>query len=268
MEASKAIRRVAFHVNRGKPGADEVCARLSAFAMSIGLEVVDGANVSNGHGGASDVVAVVLGGDGTMLSAVHRFPGVPLLGLNLGSLGYLAAVEAPHFEDAISALGKGEFVISWRTALETRGSHALNEVVVTHDVSGHALALELMVDGTSATRFSADGLIVSTPTGSTAYSLAAGGPVLLPDTQSFVVTPVCPHALLSRPLVVRDTARLTVRAASPATVYVDGAKAFGIEPGEPVDVVKADVAVPLVELPGYDPCEVLSRKLGWSKAGI
>lgn len=260
MESHPDIRKIIFHVNNDKPDADAVRARLAAFAASVGLEVVqdlDSADEPN------DLAVIVLGGDGTMLSAVHRFPGVPLLGLNLGSLGYLAAVDAPHFENAISALARGEFVLSRRSMLETRSNRALNEVVVTHDVSGHALALELMVDGTGATRFSADGLIVSTPTGSTAYSLAAGGPVLLPDTQSFVVTPVCPHALSSRPLVVRDTARLSVRAASPATVYVDGIKAFGIAADETVEIAKSDGTVPLVELPGYDPCEVLSRKLGW-----
>ena len=263
MRARPPITRVAFHVNRDKPGADAVRARLAAFAHSVGLEVIKGG--LKDASGLEDLAVVVLGGDGTMLSAVHRYPGVPLLGLNLGSLGYLAAVEEPRFEDAVRALSRGEFVISRRTVLETRGRQALNDVVVSHEVAGHALALELLVDGTRATSFSADGLIVSTPTGSTAYSLSAGGPVLLPDTQSFVVTPVCPHALSSRPLVVRDTAKLTVRAASRSTVYVDGAQAFSIEAGEPVDIAKAEGTVPIVELPGYDPCEVLSRKLGWER---
>ena len=270
MGARPHITKVAFHVNRDKPGADAVRARLAAFARSVGLEVVEGFKGLKGvkdfkdTRGLEGLAVLVLGGDGTMLSAVHRFPGVPLLGLNLGSLGYLAAVEEPRFEDAVRALARGEFVISRRTVLETRSRQALNDVVVSHEVAGHALALELLVDGTRATGFSADGLIVSTPTGSTAYSLSAGGPVLLPDTRSFVVTPVCPHALSSRPLVVRDTVRLTVRTASSAVVYVDGARAFRLAAGKEVEIAKADVTVPLVELPGYDPCEVLSRKLGWS----
>ena len=280
MGARPHITKVAFHVNRDKPCADAVRARLAAFARTVGLEVIKGLKGFKGLKGVRDfkgvdgvkglkgpndgLAVVVLGGDGTMLSAVHRYPGVPLLGLNLGSLGYLAAVEEPHFEDAVRALSRGEFVISRRTVLDTRGRQALNDVVVSHDVAGHALALELLVDGTRATGFSADGLIVSTPTGSTAYSLSAGGPVLLPDTRSFVVTPVCPHALSSRPLVVRDTVRLTVRTASSAVVYVDGVKAFRLPAGKEVEIAKADVTVPLVELPGYDPCEVLSRKLGWS----
>ena len=189
MGARPHITRVAFHVNRDKPGADAVRARLAAFAQSVGLEVIKGFKGLKGVKGLKDtsgldgLAVVVLGGDGTMLSAVHRYPGVPLLGLNLGSLGYLAAVEEPRFEYAVRALSRGEFVISRRTVLETRGRRALNDVVVSHDAAGHALALELLVDGTRATGFSADGLIVSTPTGSTAYSLSAGGPVLLPDTR-------------------------------------------------------------------------------------
>ena len=256
MSARSAITDIGFYVNRDKPGAESVRARLAAFAAAVGLRVVPEGEPAG--------CLVVLGGDGTMLSAVHRFPGIPLLGFNLGSLGYLAAVEEPHFEEALKVLANGGFVLSRRSVIEARGHRALNEIVVTHDAAGHALTLELLVDGKRATRFSADGLIVSTPTGSTAYSLSAGGPVLLPDTQSFVVTPVCPHALSSRPLVVRDTAQLTVRTCSAAAVYVDGAAAFRLAAGESVEVAKADVSVTLVELPGYDPCEVLSRKLGWS----
>lgn len=256
MTAPFRVSRIAFHVNRGKPGAAAARARLSARARELGLKVVRGA-------GRPDCI-VALGGDGTMLSAVHTFPGVPLLGLNLGSLGYLAAVEEPRFDDALDALAHGKFVLSHRSMLNARGHLALNDVVVTHLSAGHELTLELMVDGMPATRFSADGLIISTPTGSTAYSLAAGGPVLLPDTQSFVVTPVCPHALSSRPLVVRDTAQLTVRATCAAAVHVDGAEVFRLRAGESVEVLKAASSVSLVELTGYDPCEVLARKLGWS----
>ena len=105
-----------------------------------------------------------------MLSAVHRFPGVPLLGLNLGSLGYLSGVEGPHFDDALHALRDGLYAISTRTALTVRGRTALNEVVVSRGVSGHAAVIELAVEDRPATSFFADGLVIATPTGSTAYS--------------------------------------------------------------------------------------------------
>ena len=260
------MRRIVFHVNRDKPGSDTVRQRLAALATSLGLSV--------GTGPADNPEAVVvLGGDGTMLSAVHRFPGIPLLGLNLGSLGYLAGVEAPHFDDALRALASGDYEVSRRTTLRVGDAVALNEIVVSRGVSGHAAHLEISVDGRMATRLSADGLVVATPTGSTAYSLAAGGPILMPDSESFVVTPICPHALASRPLVIPDTARLTVRACLRArgeklAVFADGARVQQLGADDAVEIVRADVAVPLIQLRGYDPYEVLSRKLGWNGSTI
>ena len=154
------MRQIVFHVNRDKPGADSVRQRLAALAADLGL-------AEAGPGEKPEAV-VVLGGDGTMLSAVHRFPGIPLLGLNLGSLGYLAGVEAPHFDDALRALASGDYEVSRRTTLRVGDAVALNDVVVSRGVSGHAVQLELSVNGRMATRFSADGLVVATPTGSTA----------------------------------------------------------------------------------------------------
>ena len=261
------MQRISFHVNSDKPEACAVRARLAAFAQTIGLKVLDDA-----HTGECDAV-IVLGGDGTMLSAVHRFPGIPLLGLNLGSLGYLAGVEAPHFEDALRALRDDAFTLSRRTALSVKGRTALNDVVFSRGNSGQAAVIELSVNGCAATRFFADGLVIATPTGSTAYSLAAGGPILLPDSRSVVVTPVCPHALSSRPFVVRDDSRLAVRlvarpGAEALDIFADGEAVATIREGDEVVVEKASVTVPLVELPGADPFEVLSRKLGWAGSSI
>ena len=260
------MRRIVFHVNRDKPGSDSVRLRLSALAASLGLSEVTGP-------ADNPEAVVVLGGDGTMLSAVHRFPGIPLLGLNLGSLGYLAGVESPHFDDALRALASGDYEVSRRTTLRVGDAVALNDVVVSRGVSGHAIQLELSVNGRMATRFSADGLVVATPTGSTAYSLAAGGPILLPDSRSVVVTPVCPHALSSRPFVVREDSRLAVRlvarpGAETLDIFADGEAVAQVHEGEEVVVEKASATVPLVELPGADPFEVLSRKLGWAGSSI
>ena len=194
------MRRISFHVNSDKPDAAAVRSRLAAFARTIGLDVLDDA-----HAGECEAV-IVLGGDGTMLSAVHRFPDIPLLGLNLGSLGYLAGVDAPHFEEALRALRDDSFAISRRTAISVLGRSALNDVVFSRGNSGQAAVIELSVNGCAATRFFADGLVIATPTGSTAYSLAAGGPILLPDSRSVVVTPVCEVEERTRPLVEVVTA--------------------------------------------------------------
>lgn len=257
------MNKISFYVNFDKPHADGVRARLSLLAESLGLVVTDD----------RPEVVVVLGGDGTMLSAVHKFPGVPLLGLNLGSLGYLAGVEEPYFEDAIRALCEGRFTVSNRTALSVLGAVALNEVVVSRGISGHAAVIELVVDDRPATSFFADGLVIATPTGSTAYSLSAGGPILLPDSQSLVITPVCPHALTSRPIVIRDSSKLSIRmrvrpGADSLEIFADGASLGSLTAEEALEISKDTVGVPLVELEGYDPYEVLSRKLGWSGSSI
>ena len=260
------MKKIAFYVNATKHSAPDVRDRLVAYAQKCGMEVVDAAD------SLPDVV-VVLGGDGTMLSAVHQYPGVPLLGLNLGSLGYLAYVEESGFEDAIAALAEGRYRISHRTALKVCGVNALNDVVVSRGVSGHAIRLDFSVDGEHATRFVADGLVIATPTGSTAYSLAAGGPVLMPASQSLVVTPVCPHALSSRPLVLRDTVKMSISAdvrgeGEGAGVFADGRQVCVLAAGETLEIEKSDSTVPLVELDDVNPYEVLTRKLGWSGSSI
>ena len=128
------MRQIVFHVNRDKPGADAVRQRLAALAASLGL--------SECGSGEQPEAVVVLGGDGTMLSAVHRFPGVPLLGLNLGSLGYLAGVEAPHFENALLALASGDYEVSRRTTLRVGDAVALNDVVSIRDAERVRTLLE------------------------------------------------------------------------------------------------------------------------------
>ena len=257
------MKRIRFYANSAKPAAVEALRHLTEVAQGIGLDVDE----------TDPEAVVVLGGDGTMLSAVHLFPGMPLLGLNLGSLGYLAGVERPYFEAALEALRADDFAVSRRTALKVNGKTALNDVVVSKSVSGHAAVIELSIDGRFTTRFFADGLVVATPTGSTAYSLSAGGPILLPDSQSIVITPICPHALTSRPLVVRDTVHIEVRVrprpgAESLEAFADGTPAGHLAEGDSLAIAKAEEGVPLLELPGYDPCDVLNRKLGWSGSSI
>ena len=261
------MNRIRFYVNAEKPRAKSAEAELAAEAARLGLTVV---------ADASAETVIVLGGDGTILRAVHEFPGVPVLGLNLGGLGYLSSVEEKDFARAMEMLAKGAYRISERTALAVRkpgGSWfpALNDVVVDRVLSGHAAILDLTVDGKLATRYMADGLIIATPTGSTAYSLAAGGPVLMPDSGSFVITPMSPHALGVRPLVVKDSSRLAVASRPRANgvaericVYADGANVFTLEGDETMEVVRSERVARLVELDGYDPYDVLARKLGWS----
>ena len=255
-------KKIVFYVNKEKPRAIEKCRELEKRAAELGFEAVKG---------DGDFV-IALGGDGTILKAVHEFKGTPVLGLNLGGLGYLAAVGERDFVKALKRLATGEYQISERTLLEVNGRFpALNDVVLVREQSGHSALFDLETDGKVVTRYMADGVIFATPTGSTAYSLAAGGPVLMPDSASFVITPMNPHALGVRPLVVKDTAsfRVTARLRTAGNkmkigVYADGENVLTLEEGESVSIAKASRTAKLVELVGYDPYEVLARKLGWS----
>ena len=271
-----AIASVAFCVNAEKPRAFARRDELAALAHRLGLRIL-------AEGEAE--VTVVLGGDGTILRAVRAHPRVPVLGLNLGSLGYLASVEERDFARAVTMLAEGRYRLSRRSALAVRrvggpggrraaAAVALNDIVVMREQSGHAAVLDLAVDGRSASRYMADGVVVATPTGSTAYSLSAGGPVLMPDADAFVVTPMNPHALGVRPMVVPDAARLTVTSrrkvngrAERIGVYADGESVLTLDGDETIEIRKAARSVPLVELEGHDPYEVMARKLGWSGAG-
>lgn len=264
--------KIHFYANAEKPLAQAARVDLAARAARLGL-----ADVGDAATDAADVI-VALGGDGTILKAVHEFPNRPVLGLNLGGLGYLASVEEKDFPRALEMLATGRYRVSRRSvlAVSKRGDpasvrQALNDVVITREMSGHAAVLDLTVDGCTAARYMADGLVLATPTGSTAYSLAAGGPVLMPDSGSFVVTPMNPHALGIRSMVVRDSAVFVVTSRPRANgraekigVYADGEYAFMLEADESAEIVRSPHDAAMIELDGYEPYEVMARKLGWS----
>lgn len=265
--------KIRFYVNSGKSAALAAHGPLAAEARAAGLEVA-------APDGAADLL-VALGGDGTMLRAVHEFPAMPVVGFNLGGLGYLSSVGRNEVPRAFAMLAAGRFAVHPRAMLEVspRGgapvAAALNEIAVMHGSGGHAAVLDVECDGRAVTRYLADGVVVATPTGSTAYSLAAGGPVLMPDAAVCVLTPLNPHALGTRPVVVRDTVRFTITARERGEsrrdsvgVYADGEQAFALQPDEAAEIRRSDHAAQLVELEGYDPYETLSRKLGWRGSSV
>jgi len=266
-------RRVHFHVNALKPRAKAAHKALAALLPGFGLALAE-------KGRDADIV-VALGGDGTILKAAKRHPGKPVVGFNLGGLGYLASVERRDFKAALAMIAEGRYRISRRTMLEARKKGdaksravALNDIVLMRELSGHAAVLDLALDGNGAARYFADGLVFATPTGSTAYSLSAGGPVLMPDSASFVVTPMNPHALGIRPIVLSDAVSISVTTRSrdegrggQIGVYADGENAIMLDDDETVEIRRAPECALMAELDGYNPYEVLSRKLGWSGKG-
>lgn len=220
---------------------------------------------------------VVLGGDGTLLS-IARAQGarpVPILGINLGTLGFLAEVSVDEMESALERVFAGEMRTERRMRLTVehlRGGRALgswlalNDAVVSSGVA-RLLEIETRADGQLVTIYHADGLIVSTPTGSTAYSLSAGGPILLPSLEAFVLTPICPHALTQRPLVLPDRAVLEIapRAAARARLTVDGQDGAELAEGDSVRVQRSEHAVLLLVPPARSRFDVLRAKLRWGE---
>jgi NAD+ kinase len=282
------MKRIGLIVNHGKPTAANMARTLVQLARKLGLELLTSAETAAVAGGGQvcavesfpgrvDAV-VVLGGDGTMLNAAHRLQGsgVPMMGLNLGDLGYLTSVDATRIEEALVCLREERITVSRRAALanvieRTNGDRvvtvdALNDLVVSRGASGRAVRLELSLDGIFVTTYTCDGIIVSTPTGSTAYALSAGGPIVMPGTAALVVAVICPHTLSSRPLVVPDSSTVAIRvakSAAPLVASVDGQDDFTLEQGERVEVRRSPRDVPVIHLPDYDGYSVLDRKLGW-----
>jgi NAD+ kinase len=224
----------------------------------------------------SPYLALVLGGDGTLLSAARAVAkaGTLILGVNLGTLGFLTEVPLADLYPALEAVAKGAYAVESRSMLlctlvrrgETIATHqALNDAVVSKSAIARLNYFELFVDAEFVSSYKADGLIVATPTGSTAYSLGAGGPILKPDVNAFVVTPVSPHGLTHRPVVVRDTVAIEVHVKTgqeEAYLSLDGQVGMPVCDGDIVRCVKAEHPARLLRFHKTF-FEVLATKLKW-----
>ncbi|HZI58693.1 MAG TPA: NAD(+)/NADH kinase [Verrucomicrobiae bacterium] len=222
---------------------------------------------------------IVLGGDGTLLSTARcvAHADIPILGINLGSLGFLTEVKQEEIEQALADVDAGRCELSLRPMLHCQVQRdgkcvatyeALNEVVLNQSAVARITDFEVRVNGNFVANYKADGLIISTPTGSTAYSLAAGGPILSPDVPGFVITPVASHALTNRPLVVQDTAVIETRilvTREQAFLTVDGQVGTQLDECDVVRCRKSDCQVKLFKLAGRSFFDVLRTKLKWGE---
>jgi NAD+ kinase len=283
--------RFGFLLKRGKPEARELAAALAEVLIARGAGLVALAEDADALPGATVVspealaaaidVLVVLGGDGTFLygAALVGDRGIPIFGVNLGSLGFITPYARSEAAAAIDEAARGGLVIEERIRLAVsirlpgggaivRAPAAVNDAVLTRSVA-RLLDLEARLDGAEITTYKADGLIVATPTGSTAYSLAAGGPLLTPDLQALVLTPISPHTLTNRPLVFRPESRLSIRNASggPVSLTIDGHWTEELPADAGIDVHRAERPLRLYRAPrGF--FGILRERLSWGSRRV
>src|SRR5436189_4689722 len=229
----------------------------------------------------SDLI-VVLGGDGTILNVVAMAGKnlKPIFGINVGSLGFLTCVNSSAYREAVAAIVSSRISYSKRSLLSVElrtnkralsSVHALNDAVISRGDLSRLIKLDAKVNGEALTEFNADGLIIATPTGSTAYSLSAGGPILSPESGVFVITPICPHVLTNRSVIVSDSSVIEISPGSkeyPTFLSVDGRDPVRLPPKAEIALCRAQAMLQLGFLPDVSFFSVLRHKLKWTGSNV
>ena len=281
------IKKVGIIANVTKEKSAPLTASLREWMLGRGLEVYLEEGIAAQIGvlpgvpgkkiGALVDLLVVFGGDGTILRTARlvRELAVPIVGINLGGFGYLTEVNLSEMFSAMETILTGDVIIERRMMLEVaiNGGEetfpegpVLNDAVISRGNLSRIIELETEVDGRYLATFKADGLIISTPTGSTAYSLAAGGPIVFPELNSIIINPICPHTLTNRPIILPDDAVIKVTlwtAEQGATLTLDGQVSFVIKSGDSMTIRKSRHVTMLVSSPHRTYLEILRTKLGW-----
>ncbi len=266
------LRRAVVVASARKPGAEPKARAIAERLRTLGADVRE--DVAALVPGAFDPELVVsVGGDGTLLDVARRLRGaqVPVVGVNLGKLGFLAGFSEAEFGAYLDGGGTDAWTVDHEMLLQVRVDGkaprpALNDVVVSQGVMSRLIEIDMWIGGEHAIAYRADGLVVSTPVGSTAYSLSLGGPILGRGVRAFVITPIAPHALTNRPIVVDADARIafSVRGRTrELALLVDGQDRIDLEPGRRVEIEAAPYRLHLARSGRLGPYGVLREKLGW-----
>ena len=270
-----ALRRAAALITRAGrvAAAEEGAARLAGLKCPVFPDATALARHSD--------LLLVFGGDGTILRAVRESDGcqTAILGVNVGRLGFLNAVAVADLPEALQKLWDKDFFIELRPLLAASGraegksiqSSALNDIVISHGAVSRVIELEVSVNGEALTNYRGDGLVVSSPTGSTAYSLSAGGPIISPAAQVFAITPICPHALSNRSVIVNANATVEVRVLSEQMEIImaaDGQMQATLGCGDVITIRRARRPVRLLHLGGWSFFDTVRRKLHWSGSSV
>jgi NAD+ kinase len=285
-------QKVGLIAHTGKPGAAElvraICAEFDRHALPVLVESRTAALVQQPNGRSVPELAretdllVALGGDGTILGVVGELGTTmkPIFGINIGSLGFLTCAASSAYQEAVNCIAGGHLQFSARKLLEVtigRGTAhqqvltALNDAVFSRGEVSRLIRLQVRVNSEPLTEFNADGLIVATPTGSTAYSLSAGGPILSPESGALVITPICPHVLTNRSIILGEDAEIEVEATEreyPVYLTVDGREPVHIPSGATVEIKRSPHVLPLAAMPGVSFFSVVRQKLKWSGSNV
>ena len=269
-----SFRNIVIVGRHDDPRVTEPLAHLSAHLTKAGASLLASEEIDD-----ADLV-IAIGGDGTMLyaSRLARESGTPILGVNRGRLGFLADVTPDEMIASVDHVLQGNYSTDSRLLLQARlrrssgdeqVAYALNDVVLQRRETGRMVDFETRIDGQYVNTHSGDGLIIATPTGSTAYALSCGGPIIEPQLDVVVVVPVCPHTLTDRPIVISANQPVEVallqRNDTKAEITVDGFSMGGIKPGDKLQISAANNRVTLVHPPGYDFYGILRSKLFWGR---
>ncbi|MBA3957685.1 MAG: NAD(+)/NADH kinase [Parachlamydiaceae bacterium] len=274
---------IALFANSSKEHAKSIATDVCKFLRNQGVTVVAedatahliGAEAFSSIDVSRVDYMISMGGDGTILRAFHAYPelNAPILGINLGSLGFMADIKIEEIYPCLENLLSGKFNIQDRMMIQgntakQKTCFAINDITVHRAQNPSLINLEIFVDGVYLNTFSADGIIISTPNGSTAYSLAAGGPILTPELQALVLTPICPHTISNRPIVLMPKKELQVRyiceqEREPIEVAYDGFSHFPMSEGV-LYVQQARRTFRLINMENYDYFATLRSKLGWT----
>ncbi|HTA29121.1 MAG TPA: NAD(+)/NADH kinase [Candidatus Cybelea sp.] len=290
---AQKIKRVGLIGNTDKPSCRNVIAEAARLVARSGRRVYTDAGTarmagltSNIHPNAASVtravdLVLVFGGDGTMLRIAREAAGLrtPILGINIGGLGFLTDVSSPEMAKALKQVWKGEFQLESRPLIEATGTCqgqpvrtcALNDFVISRGIVSRLITLEVSVDNELVTQYRCDGLIISSPTGSTAYSLSAGGAVVHPQADVCAITPICPHTLSNRSLIVSMKSTIRVKVVSPrpeTTLSADGCHISDLDTGDVITVRRSRDSIRLMHLAHSSFFATLRQKLHWSGTSV
>lgn len=267
------IKNILFVVNRTKPSAMHIADRLSALAQKEGVnaEICSGFPIACETFEGKDLCCVI-GGDGTVLSCVSGVAkfGIPIFGINLGKLGFLTTFTDSISDESFISLLSGDARILERNLLFAQFKDvrhlALNDFVIKNSKAAGIIHFRVLVDGEFIADYSCDGLIFSTPTGSTAYNLSAGGPIIHPKASAYVMTPICPHTLSNRSVVYHSAARVRVECLTNGAVLVsDGTQIASMNSGDFLEISSPADTLKFMRARGHSHFSILRSKLGWAK---